>query len=91
MKVRKIFGAVIASVALAPMAAFAGGGDELSKEWLASLKSTESVQEVRAGLDKLPLIGERYPVDEIGATRPERSRAEVKAELDKYGPPVVGA
>jgi hypothetical protein len=92
MKVRKIFGAVIASVTLAPMAAFAGGGDELSKEWLASLKSTKSVQEVRAELEQPPLIiGQRYPVDQVGAVKSERLRAEVKAEMLKYGTPVVGA
>jgi hypothetical protein len=92
MNVKKIFSAVIASVALSPVAAFADAGDELSQQWLASLKSTVSVQEVRAELSKPPLIvGQRYPVDEVGAVHSERSRAEVKAELAKYGAPVVGA
>ena len=82
---------MILSVALAPIAAFADSGDESAREWLASLKSTRSAQEVRAELDKSPLIiGQRYPVD-VRAAEPDRSRAEVKAELVKYGMPVVGA
>jgi hypothetical protein len=92
MNVKKMIGAVIASVAIAPIAAFADSGDEMWQEQLASLKSNRTAAEVKADLAKSPLIvGQRYPVDEVGAVKSERSRAEVKAEVAKNGMPVIGA
>ena len=92
MNVKKMIGAVIASVAISPIAAFADSGDEMWQEQLASLKSKRTAAEVQADLAKPPLIvGQRYPVEEVGAVKSERSRAEVKAEVVKYGMPVIGA
>lgn len=93
MNVKNILSAALASLAIAPIAAFADGGDQLSQQWLASLKSTRSVEEVRAELATQPplIVGQRYPVDQAGTVSPERSRAEVKAELAKHGAAVVGA
>lgn len=92
MNVNKILSAVIVSVAIVPISAFADSGDEVWQEQLASLKSTRTAAEVRADLAKAPLIvGQRYPAYEVDAVKSERSRVEVKAELVKYGMPVVGA
>jgi hypothetical protein len=92
MNVKKIFGAVIVSVAIAPLAAFADSGDEMWQQQLASLKSNRTAAETRADLAKPALIdGQRYPVHNAVAVQAERSRAEVKADLAKYGAPVIGA
>lgn len=91
MKAVKLIGAAVAALALSPLAALAGGGDEQSKQWLASLKSTRSVQEVRAEGREVQQYGQRHPVEVMKAAEATRSRAEVKAELAKYGLRAVGA
>jgi hypothetical protein len=93
MKSKQLLNAAVAVLALSPFVAFAGGGDERSKEWLASFKSTRTVEEVRAEAKGALLSGERHPVEVISVNlaEPMRSRAEVKAELAKHGTPRVGA
>jgi ABC-type glycerol-3-phosphate transport system substrate-binding protein len=92
MKAVKLIGAAVAALALSPLAAFAGGGDEASKQWLESLQSTRSVQEVRAEARAAKDYGQRHPVEvQVAAEPSSRSRAEVKAELAKYGVRIVGA
>ena len=84
MNATKLLIATAAAIAIAPFAAQAAPGDETSQVWLASIKSTKTVADVRAGLDMLPLIGEQHPA-EISAAESTRSRAEVKEELAQSG------
>lgn len=92
MNPKKLLGAVIASIALSPVAAFADPGDELLQEWLASDKGSRTRAEVRADLARPPLIeGQRYPLDRVDGAERKRTRADVKAELAKHGPAVAGA
>ena len=92
MKAKRLIHAAAAVLAFFPLAAFAGGGDEASKQWLESLPSTRSAQEVRAEARAAKEYGQRHPVEEQVAAEPtSRSRAEVKAELAKYGVRNVGA
>ncbi len=91
MKSQRLLNAALAVVALSPLAAFADAGDEPSKQWLASLKSTRSVQEVRAEAQRLPHLSDQHPVEAAVPAESTRSRAEVRAELAKHGVRNVGA
>jgi len=90
MKTKQLIGAAAALLAFSPLAAFAGGGDQDSKQWLATLKSTRSVQEVRAEARQAKDYGQLHPV-EVQMSSGSVSRAEVKAELAKFGVRAVGA
>ncbi len=91
MKAKRLIRAAVAVLAFSPLAAVAGGGDEASKQWLQSLQSTRSVEEVMAEARATPQFGQRHPVEVQMAAEPSRSRAAVKAELAKYGVRSVGA
>ena len=92
MKARQLIRAAVTVLAFSPLAAFADGGDEVSKQWLESLQSTRSVQEVRAEARAVEEYGQRHPVEvQVAAEPGSRSRAEVKADLAKYGVRSVGA
>jgi hypothetical protein len=89
---KQLIRAAVTVPALSPLAAFADGGDEASKQWLESLQSTRSVQDVRAEARAAEEHGQRHPVEvQVAAEPSTRSRAEVKAELAKYGVRSVGA
>lgn len=92
MNAKRLIRAAVTVLAFAPLAAFADGGDEASKQWLESLQSTRSVQEVRAEARAAEQYGQRHPVEvQVAAEPSSRSRAEVKADLAKYGVRSVGA
>ena len=92
MKARQLIRAAVTVLAFSPLAALADGGDEVSKQWLESLQSTRSVQEVRAEARAVEEYGQRHPVEvQVAAEPGSRSRAEVKADLAKYGVRSVGA
>jgi hypothetical protein len=92
MNAKRLIRATVTVLALSPLAALADGGDEASKQWLQSLQSTRSVQEVRAEAHAVQQFGQRHPVEvQVAAEPTSRSRAEVKAELARYGVRRVGA
>jgi ABC-type glycerol-3-phosphate transport system substrate-binding protein len=92
MNAKRLIHAAVTVLAFSPLAAFAGGGDEASKQWLQSLQSTRSVHEVRAEARAAEEFGQRHPVEvQVAAEPSSRSRAEVKADLAKYGVRSVGA
>lgn len=99
MKTQQFLKTAVAVLALSPLAAFAfaggggggGGGDEGSRQWLNSLKSTRTVQEVRAEARVARNYGERHPVEVELAPESTRSRAEIRADLAMYGVPMIGA
>jgi hypothetical protein len=91
MNTKRLLAASIAVLALSPFAAFADAGDEESKQWLASLQSTRTVEEVRAEARNLPLLGQLHPVEVQPSAPSTLSRDEVRAELARYGVPQVGA
>ena len=92
MKAKRLLALPIAAFALTPLAALADGGQEDSAQWLASLQSARSAQEVRAEVpQRLPQFGDQHPVELAAAAEPTRSRAEVRAELAEYGARAAGA
>jgi len=92
MNTKKLLRTSIAVLALSPFAAFADAGDEASKQWLISLQSTRTVEEVRAEARNRPSLGQLHPV-EVQASAPPSTvtRAEVRAELARHGASHVGA
>jgi hypothetical protein len=92
MNAKRIVTATVAAIALSPFAAFADAGDEASKQWLDSLQSTRTVEEVRAEARNRPSLGQLHPV-EVQASAPPSTvtRAEVRAELARHGVPRLGA
>jgi len=91
MNAKQLLTASIAVLALSPFAAFADAGDEESKQWLDSLQSTRSVEEVRAEARNLPLLGQLHPVEVQPSAPSTLTRDAVRAELARYGVPQVGA
>ena len=91
MNARELISAAVAVLAFSPLAAIAGGADEGSKDWFASLKSTRSVQEVRAEARSRMDYGQQHPVEVAKREESARSRAEVKADLARHGVQAVGA
>lgn len=92
MKSKRMLALPIAALAFAPLTALADGGQEESRQWLDSLQSTRSMQEVRAeALQRLPQLGDRHPVEVTLAPESTLSRAEVRAELAEYGKASAGA
>jgi hypothetical protein len=99
MKTKQLLNVAVVALVLSPLSAFAfnggggggGGGDEGSRQWLNSLKSTRTVQEVRAEARLARNYGERHPVEVELAPESTRSRAEVRADLAMYGVPMIGA
>ena len=92
MKANRLLALPIAAFALTPLAALADGGQEDSAQWLASLQSTRSVQEVRAEVpQRLPQFGDQHPVELTVTSEATRSRAEVRAELAEHGVRMVDA
>jgi len=91
MNAKQLLSASIAVLALSPIAALADAGDEESKRWLDSLQSTRTVEEVRAEARNLPSLGQRHPVEVQVSVPSTQTRAEVRAELARYGVPHVGA
>jgi hypothetical protein len=90
MNAKNLLRTAIAALALSPFAAFAEG-DEDSKQWLDSLRSTRTVEEVRAEARNLPSLGQLHPV-EVQASAPSTvTRAEVRAELARHGVLQFGA
>ena len=92
MNAKRLLTATIAAVALSPLAAFAeGGASQESQAWLASIKSTKSVAEVRAGLDELPQYGQLHPVELQTPAGTMLTRAQVLQQLATLGTIRVGA
>ncbi len=92
MNIKQLLTATVAALALSPLAAFAeGGASAESQAWLASIKSTQSVAEVRAGLADLPLYVEQHPVEVEQHFTTMLTREQVKQELATYGVIHVGA
>jgi hypothetical protein len=92
MKAKRLLALPFAALTLMPLTALADGGDREARQWLASLQSTRSAQEVRAeAQQRLPKFGDRHPVEVTASSEPTRSRAEVRAELAEYGARHVGA
>lgn len=92
MKIKQLLTATLSALALSPLAAYAeGGASAESQAWLASIKSTLSVAEVRAGLDEHPLYVELHPVEVEQTFRTMLTREQVKQELTAYGTIHVGA
>jgi hypothetical protein len=85
MKAKQLTSATIAVIALSPFAAFAGGGDQGAKEWLDSLKSTRSAEEVRAEAREVRPTGQFHPAEST------RTREEVRTELTTYPAEMIGA
>lgn len=78
MNAKKLLRTSIAVLALSPLAAFADAGDEESKQWLDSLQSTRTVEEVRAEARNLPSLGQLHPVELQTSTPSMVTRAEVR-------------
>jgi hypothetical protein len=91
MNAKKLLRTSIAVLALSPLAAFADAGDEESKQWLDSLQSTRTVEEVRAEARNLPSLGQLHPVELQTSTPSTVTRAEVRAELARHGASHFGA
>ncbi len=92
MKTKRLLALPIAAFALAPFAAWADAGHDESRQWIESLHSKHSVQEVRAeALQRLPTFGKGHPVEVVDAAEPTRSRADVRSEQAHYGPSEIGA
>jgi hypothetical protein len=91
MKSKQLLNVTIAALALSPLAAFAGGGDEQAKQWLDSLVNTSTTQEVRIGRQPAVELSDQHPIEVAAPARSTASRGDVKAELARYGQPVVGA
>jgi hypothetical protein len=91
MNAKRIIIATVAAIALSPLAAFADAGDEESKQWLDSLQSTRTVEEVRAEARNLPSLGQLHPVELQTNTPSTVTRAEVRAELARHGVSHFGA
>lgn len=91
MNTKKLLRTSIAVLALSPFAAFADAGDEASKQWLDSLQSTRTVEEVRAEARNRPSLGQLHPVEVETRAPSTVTRAEVRAELARHGVSHVGA
>ncbi len=78
----KLLIATVAVFAIAPMTAQADPGDEIAQAWLASIKSTKTVAEVRAQTRNLPRWGQKHPV-ELREFASSRTREEVKDMLEQ--------
>ena len=92
MTIKQILTATVVTVALSPFPAYPeGGGSAESQAWLASLKSTLSVAEVRAGLDQFVPYGEQHPVEVEQPSKSMLTREQVKQDLANYGVIRVGA
>jgi hypothetical protein len=91
MNARQRISTAVAVLALSPLAAIAGGGDEASGQWLDSLQGARTVQEVRAEVRNLPSYGQQHPVEVQQPASSTLTRAEVQAELAKHGVDIVGA
>ncbi len=92
MTIKKLLGATVATLALSPLAALAeGGASAESQAWLASIQSTRSVADVRAGLDQYPLYVEQHPVEVEQLFTTMFTRDQVKQELALHGVIRVGA
>ena len=91
MNVKQLLSIAAIAVAFSPLAARAES-DIAAKDqaWLASLKSTRTVAEVRAALDHLVHYGEMHPV-ELQENKSTLTRAQVKHELAESGVIRVGA
>jgi hypothetical protein len=91
MNVKQLLSATVFAFALSPLAAFAES-DIAAKDaaWLASLKSTRTVAEVRAEIDPSVSYGQLHPV-ELQQAQSTRSREEVRHELAEFGTIRVGA
>ena len=91
MNVKQLLSATVFAFALSPLAAFAES-DIAAKDqaWLASLKSTRTVAEVRAEIDPNASYGQHHPV-ELQQAQSTLSRAQVKHELAEFGTIRVGA
>ncbi len=63
MNAKKLLIATAAAIAITPFAAYAEPGDEIAQAWLASIKSTKTVAEVRAQTRNLPRLGQKHPVE----------------------------
>ena len=92
MNIKQLLTAAVTAFALSPFAAFAeGGASAESQAWLASVESTRSVADVRAGLDELPQFGQLHPVELQAPAQTMLTRKEVKEELATYGTIRIGA
>lgn len=91
MNVKQLLSIAAIAVAFSPLAARAES-DIAAKDqaWLASLKSTKTVAEVRAELDHLVHYGQQHPV-ELQANESTLTREQVKRELAESGVIRVGA
>ncbi len=92
MNVKQLLSATVFAFALSPLAAFAES-DIAAKDqaWLASLKSTRTVAEVRGEIDPSVLqYGQLHPV-ELQQAQSTLSREEVRHELAEFGTIRVGA
>lgn len=92
MNVKQLLSATVFAFALSPLAAFAESDIAARDQaWLASLKSTRTVAEVRAEIDPSALqYGEHHPV-ELQQAASTLTREEVKRELAEFGVIHVGA
>ena len=91
MKAKQLISATSAVIALSPFAAFAGGGDQGAKEWMDSLKSTRSAEEVRAEAREVRSTGQLHPVELAHPAESTRTREEVRTELTTYPAEMIGA
>lgn len=92
MKTKRLLALPVAAMGLVPLTALAEGGQDNSKQWLDSLQSTRSVQEVRAEIPQgLPQRGDLHPVEITVVPEVMRTSEEVRAELAKYGKGIAGA
>ncbi len=90
MNAKQLLNTSIAVLALTPFTAFAEG-DEESKQWLDSLQSMRTVEEVRAEARNLPSLGQLHPVELQTSASSTVTRAEVRAELARHGVSRFGA
>lgn len=91
MNAKQLIGAAVTVLALSPLAAIAGGGDEASRQWLDSLQSTRTTEDVRAEARNLPSYGQQHPIEVQSVVASTITRAEVEADLARYGVEMVGA
>ncbi len=92
MKAKRLLALPIAAFTMLPLTALADGGDAEAGKWLDSLHSARSVQEVRAEARQMPLpTGDLHPVELSDWSDATRTRAEVRAELARYGVQNEGA
>jgi hypothetical protein len=85
MNTRHILAAITLAAAVLPLSAHADISDRDSQQWLNSLMSTLTRDEVRASIGEFRHYGEADVITWADPKAPGRTRAEVKAELAKYG------